>query len=474
MAEVTIYAEQDGGQHPMGASTWEDLLERTSYGIGWHDIDPTYIRVLSAHCNEVYQQHLRFDTSTNNIPSGATITSVTFVWSRAVWGGAANAGDFEVYINDWWSPSGAFENTDIVSYAEAGSLYSGGYRVATSPAVTNSDKVVAMTFTSESDFADHLNRSGYTVMTSYPANWRTGTATSVTINVHSQFCTTEAYRPRLIVTYSLSASPTGSYHIQSHGTASPTGSFHIQSHGTGSPTGSWHIRSTLNASSTGSYHVLSGFSSSSNGSWHVTGKLMESKDGSYHIRAGFTASPTGSYHLVSVFSGSPTGSWHIQSAQLAQVDGSYSLSIVGGASSTGSYHIQRRGFGSPEGSFHIASRASANVNGAWFVGATFAAGVSGAWHVATGVLRNADGSWHIRKTQRADFQGSFWKSRRHSSNKTGSWCILVQRESDSSGSWNVTFVYRPFMTARGVDAEMVQQLPNTVKQGGDAGVSFIR
>lgn len=436
MAEVTIYAEQDGGQHPMGASTWEDLLAKTHYGIEWHEIDPTYIRVLATEYNEVYQQHFRFDTSTNNIPSGATITSVTFVWSRAAWGGAANAGDFEVYINDWWSPSGAFENTDIVSYAEAGSLYSGGYRVATSPAVTNSGQVVAMTFTSESDFADHLNRSGYTVMTSYPANWRTGTATNVTLNLHSQFCTTEAYRPRLVVTYTEA----------SGGTASPTGSFHIQSHGTESPTGSWH----------------------------VTGKLMESKDGSYHIRAGFTASPTGSYHLVSVFSGSPTGSWHIQSAQLAQVDGSYSLSIVGGASSTGSYHIQRRGFGSPEGSFHIASRASANVNGAWFVGATFAAGVSGAWHVATGVLRNADGSWHIRKTQRADFQGSFWKSRRHSSNKTGSWCILVQRESDSSGSWNVTFVYRPFMTARGVDAEMVQQLPNTVKQGGDAGVSFIR
>lgn len=205
MAEVTIYAEQDGGQLSVSGSDWDDLLSKTEAGGLAYGTGATGNVKLDVTYWEVYQLLCRFDLA-SNVPSGATIDSVTLevtfpAWGGGGWGGFP-AGAVEAYVVSVIADG--YNKSDLVSVSEAGSLSSGGYLAATSPQDSGGNPAANIrdfAFTSDADFADLLNLDGYTELALIPANWRTSTQTAVNCSLYSQFETTEAYRPRVIVEY---------------------------------------------------------------------------------------------------------------------------------------------------------------------------------------------------------------------------------------------------------------------------------
>jgi len=205
VAEVTIYAEQDGGGISRGATDWDTLFAVTEAG-GLDYSDATSYEVnLDGTYYEIYQLLCRFDTSAL---SGATINDVTLelttdAWGPGGWSGVA-AGAIEAYVISDVISDG-YDESDLVSVAEAGSLYSGGYLAATSPYDAGGSPAAYVRdweFVSDADFPDLLNLSGYTCMALIPSNWRTETETSQAWkSIFTQHHATEAYRPRLVIDY---------------------------------------------------------------------------------------------------------------------------------------------------------------------------------------------------------------------------------------------------------------------------------
>jgi hypothetical protein len=204
VAEVTIYAEQDGGGLGVGGSTFADLLTRTEANGTDYSTATGFNAKIDATYNEVYQILFRFDTSSL---SGATINDVTLnlttdAWAPGGWGGVA-AGAVEAYVISDVISDG-YDRSDLVSVAEAQSLYSGGNLAATSPYDAGGNPasyVRDWEWASDADFPDLLNLSGYTCMVLIPSNWRTETETTQGWGVFTQHHATEAYRPRLVVDY---------------------------------------------------------------------------------------------------------------------------------------------------------------------------------------------------------------------------------------------------------------------------------
>ncbi len=209
MAELTIYAKQDGGGLAKRMGNWSALFGVTeARGTGYstatlHNValDGTYY--------EIYQLLCRFDTSAL---SGATINDVTLnlttdAWGPGGWNGVA-AGAVEAYVISDVIGDG-YDTSDLVSVAEAQSLYSGGDLAATSPADAGGNPagyVRDWEWASDADFPDLLNLSGYTEIALIPSNWRTKTETSQAWkNIFTQHHATEAYRPRLVVDYTAAA-----------------------------------------------------------------------------------------------------------------------------------------------------------------------------------------------------------------------------------------------------------------------------
>lgn len=213
MAEVTIYAEQDGGGFAVSGSDWANLLTRTEAAGTDYAEDALYDVRISTDYNECYQIVFRFNTSSTNIPSGATINSVTLEtttgeWKPGGWGGAA-AGVVEAYVVSGII-SDDFDKDDLVSVSEAGTLNSGGYLAATSPYDAGGNPAANIRdweWASDADFVDLINTSGYTEIALIPANWRTSTQTSAGwAGIYTQHESTQARRPRLVVDYTEAAS----------------------------------------------------------------------------------------------------------------------------------------------------------------------------------------------------------------------------------------------------------------------------
>lgn len=230
MAETTIYAEQDGGGISRGANPadWETLFAITASGASNYSTATAHKVALDGTYYEIYQLLFRFDTSDL---SGATINDVTLelttnAWGAGGWNGAA-AGAIEAYVLDSDVIADGYARSDLISTAEAASLYSGGNLAATSPYDAGGSAtgyVRDWEFVSDADFTDLVNDSGYTCMALIPSNWRTETeASQAWRDIFTQHHATEAYRPRLVIDYTEGGGgisiPVVRHHLQMQGIA---------------------------------------------------------------------------------------------------------------------------------------------------------------------------------------------------------------------------------------------------------------
>lgn len=208
MADVTLYADSNGGEIGTSAASMAALFAKTT-GSGYGK-ENWFQANVKAEYFEIYQPVFRFNTS--SIPAGSTIDAVVLELR------VRQTGDWDPY------PAGVIEaypiaycgddfqaSLDLLSVAQAQTAYSNDARLARSPIYPGQGQAenTDYEFISDAAFASSLNLSGYTNIVLIPANWRTETSTTQFVQYLSQHHETQAYRPRLHIEYTEGEPPSG-------------------------------------------------------------------------------------------------------------------------------------------------------------------------------------------------------------------------------------------------------------------------
>lgn len=208
MATVEITAAQAGGTVAAQDSVLANVYSAAS---GYQDTSSTAVSVGVQFYNPNYEQVqlcLQFDTTSTNIPAGATINSATLKWTNTSWGrGNGEGAVFEVYLLSW--SGGGLTGADYQSSTDLGSLNSSPGLLAHWTAPGNGEAITEYTFEYETAFASNINTSGNTEVIVVAQEGRTAPTwdANCAVGVYTPYETTASYRPKLYVDYTAAAAP---------------------------------------------------------------------------------------------------------------------------------------------------------------------------------------------------------------------------------------------------------------------------